>query len=243
MKRTRDLACGPSSTVRLVGGLAAVAAGSLFLADNLGLLEAERYVRFWPVAFVAIGVALLVRARNFGQRLWGGVWIVVGGWLLLDTFDFTRYPFTRFLGLLAESFWPLVLLMIGGSLLWRALRPRPQTPAPLDDDARLSAFAFLSGVGQASRSAQFQGGDFTAFMGGCEIDLRQAKIAGEQALVDVTAIMGGVELRVPADWQVVSKVLPVMGAFEDKTTAPPAGSAKRLVVRGVAFMGGVEVTN
>jgi predicted membrane protein len=235
---------GPGSLVRLVGGLAAVAVGCLFLADNLGFLEAERYLRFWPLAFVAVGVALLARARNFRQRLWGGVWIVVGGWLVLDAFDFTRYPFTSFLGLLAQSFWPLVLVVVGGILLWRAVRPRPRTPAVARDaESTVSAFAMFSGVKQASRSTEFTGGDLAAIMGGCEIDLRQARIADEQALVDVTAIMGGIELRIPTDWQVVGRVMPFMGAFEDKTTPPPAGTGKRLVVRGLACMGAVEVKN
>ena len=235
---------GPGSLVRLVGGLAAVAVGSLFLADNLDLLDAERYLRFWPLAFVAVGVALLSRARTFRQRLWGGAWIVVGGWLVLDAFDFTRYRFTSFLGLLAQSFWPLVMMVVGGVLLWRALRPRPRAPSVARDaESTVSAFAMFSGVKQTSRSPQFTGGDLAAIMGGCEIDLRQAKIADEQALIDVTAIMGGIELRIPSDWQVVSRVMPFMGGFEDQTTPPPAGTGKVLVVRGLACMGAVEVKN
>ncbi len=41
----------------------------------------------------------------------------------------------------------------------------------------------------------------------------------------------------------MGKVLPIMGAFEDKTRPPSDGGKKRLVVRGVVLMGGVEVKN
>ena len=54
--------------------------------------------------------------------------------------------------------------------------------------------------------------------------------------------MGGIEIKVPEDWTVVCKGFPVMGGFED-TTKPRGDTGKRLVVRGLALMGGVEVHN
>ena len=51
-------------------------------------------------------------------------------------------------------------------------------------------------------------------MGGCEIDLRHASIDGE-AVIDIFALWGGVELRVPPDWTVVSRVTPILGGVDD----------------------------
>ena len=49
----------------------------------------------------------------------------------------------------------------------------------------------------------------------------------------------------PPHWEIVSQGLPLMGAFEDKThVTTHAGSRQpRLIVRGVAIMGGVEIKN
>jgi predicted membrane protein len=79
-------------------------------------------------------------------------------------------------------------------------------------------------------------------MGGCEIDLRQAQINGEAA-IDVFAMWGGIEIRVPEDWTVISRVTPLMGGFEDKTRPLQGAGTHRLVVRGFILMAGVEVKN
>jgi hypothetical protein len=56
-------------------------------------------------------------------------------------------------------------------------------------------------------------------------------------------LWGGIEIRVPEDWTVVSKVVPVMAGVEDKTRPPQGATAHRLVLRGLALMGGVEIKN
>jgi hypothetical protein len=87
----------------------------------------------------------------------------------------------------------------------------------------------------------FKGGNAVAIMGGAKIDLREASIAQGEAVIDVVAFWGGIEIKVPEDWIVSPQVFPFMGGFDDRTGPPPTGSRKRLVVRGLAFMGGVEV--
>jgi hypothetical protein len=54
--------------------------------------------------------------------------------------------------------------------------------------------------------------------------------------------MGGIEIVVPEDWQVVSRGVAFMGGFEDKTRGVP-DAKQRLVVKGLAIMGGVETKN
>jgi hypothetical protein len=79
-------------------------------------------------------------------------------------------------------------------------------------------------------------------MGGCEIDLRHASIGGE-AVFDVFALWGGIEIRVPPDWTVVSRITPILGGVDDKTRPPQAASRHCLVLRGFIVMAGVEIKN
>ena len=106
----------------------------------------------------------------------------------------------------------------------------------------LSAFAVLGGVRRATNAQDFKRGDAFAFMGGCELDLREASMKDDEAVFDIFALMGGVEMRVPEDWVVDNRGFALLGGFVDKTR-PVRDAKKRLVLTGLAVMGGVEVKN
>jgi hypothetical protein len=114
---------------------------------------------------------------------------------------------------------------------------------PADLDSTVSAIAVLGGVVRKCNSKDFQGGELTAIMGGCEIDLREADIQREEAVINTFAWWGGIEIKVPEDWTVISSGFPLMGGFADTTRAPQEGPKKRLVIKGFAIMGGVEIKN
>jgi hypothetical protein len=79
-------------------------------------------------------------------------------------------------------------------------------------------------------------------MGGCELDLRNAEINGE-AVIDVFALWGGIEIRVPEDWSIDSRIVPVMGGVEEKMRTVPGDPAHRVTLRGFAIMSGIEIKN
>ena len=110
------------------------------------------------------------------------------------------------------------------------------------DNSTMSVVAIMAGVMRGNNSSSFRRADLLAFMGGCEIDLRKAAINGE-AVIDIFCMWGGIEIRVPEDWTVVSHLVPIMGGVEDKTRPPQTATAHRLTLRGMALMGGVEIKN
>jgi hypothetical protein len=86
--------------------------------------------------------------------------------------------------------------------------------------------------------------DSTAFalMGGVELDLRSAILSGPVTTITAVAIMGGIEIVVPPGIRVESGGFGFMGGWDNRAVddrLPP--DAPLLRVRGVAFMGGVEI--
>ena len=224
---------GPPAS-QLLAGLLIAAVGILFTLDNLGLAHASHYLRYWPAVLIAIGLLKLWDSREGrGGSLGGFVLTMVGLWLLLEATVDVRVSFA--------DMWPMLLVLLGGRLIWRAVAGQRRVAAA-DEHAVLSAIAILSGINRASYSRAFRGGDLTAVLGGCEIDLRHAAMDGE-ASIDVFALCGGIEIRVPDDWTVILHVTPLMGGVEDKTRPAPGAAANRLRVRGLVIMGAVEVKN
>ena len=212
-------------TPRLVLGLTVMAAGVFLALDNLGIVDSGLFFRYWPLAFVVLGILKLTAP---GAQTSGGVfWIVIGTALLAFTTGHMNF----------QRLWALLLVFVGGSIAWRALRPRPPQALPA---STVDMMAMLGGTKTVNSSDDFRGGQAIGVMGGCEIDLRKATIAADEAVLDVFAFWGGVVVVVPEDWEVDNQVNAFLGGVEDKTHPVP-GSKQRLVLTGTVIMGGAEV--
>ena len=227
---------------RIVFGAFIVAVGVFALLDNLHLFDARLVQPFWPLVFVALGALNLAHARRPARFIVGGGLVLLGAGMTLQNLGLFHFEW--------RQLWPLALIFLGINVLSRGFRPRGeftcagepgQREARLEHGSRLDAYATLSGVVLQNDSPDFTGGVVSAVMGGVEIDLRQAAIASE-AVLHLSVIMGGVEIRVPREWSVVLNGSPLLGGIEDKTV-PPMMPGKRLVIEGSVIMGGVEITN
>ena len=230
-----------SATSQVVLGLLVIAMGLLFLLDNLGFVDMHRAFSFWPMLFVIVGTVKLCDTRTQGGAMLGAAMVGVGVLLMLDRMDIIDFSW--------RTIWPLVLIGLGGFLVAKAIRgKRAQESgvamldgAPAGAGEVLDVTAILGAYERRVTTQDFRGGEITAVMGGCELDMRGASIRGE-AVINVFAFWGGVTIKCPPDWSVSLQGTPILGGFEEKTIAPPDDS-KRLVIRGYAIMGGVEIRN
>jgi hypothetical protein len=119
----------------------------------------------------------------------------------------------------------------------------PVTTEALADGTGFKTTAILSGRQHHDELDSIVGGEANAFMGGIQLDLRNATMSESSAVIEVFVMMGGIDLWIPADWVVVSDVDVVMGGIEDKTRRPNGESPKRLVLQGTVLMGGLNIRN
>lgn len=225
---------GPRLTPQLLLGLCVICVGVLFTLHNMGFLDAGDYLGYWPAGLIAIGLVKLWQSKDGGGGGFSGtIFTIAGTWLVLQHIAVVRFDFWEF--------WPLLLVLLGVYMVWQGVSSHHKRVAA-DESGIVNAMAIVGGVARGNNSRSFKGGDLTAIMGGCELDLRQAAIEGE-AVIDVFAMWGGIEIRVPEDWTVTVKAIPLMGGIDDKTRPPQGVSRHRLVIRGFVIMAGVEIKN
>jgi hypothetical protein len=219
-------------TGRLVFGIFIVLVGVVFILDEFGLADAGQVLRNWPLVLVVAGLLKLVQPGGAPGRVVGAVLVVAGAGLLLDVHDRIDFDW--------DVVFPILLVLVGAFIVRRALAGPPSAAPDAGGADTVHGFAVLGGLTRRSASRAFRGGDASAVLGACEIDLTQAELAPGGAVLDTFAFWGGIEVRVPPDWQVEVRGTPLLGAFEDSTRTTGGGD-KRLVVTGLAIMGGVEV--
>ena len=226
---------------RLWIGVVFLALGALWTLDNLNVIEAEPILDWWPLILVAIGVSRLLGVGTRQRVVPGAVWTFIGLWLLAHNLGYLHIG--------VWQLWPVALIGIGGSMVWRSMRGPAQpggtgsSAASITDDDTMSSIAIWAGVERKSKSQRFLGGDATAIMGGITIDLRDAKPAPGGATLEVFAMMGGIEIYVPRDWRVVNEAFVIMGGMEDSRGRSIEQSENVLIVKGAALMGGIEITD
>lgn len=259
--RTRHRAPG------LWPGLILVSVGGGLLAREYGYLPAHvRFVDFWPLFVVFAGISGLLHRRGVMGTLFSLAFITMGGLLLAGNLGFIAFH--------AARLWPLLLVLLGLAIIFRGGRRRgmPKGPdwnppdgsggsgprhygmhrsghpreygAQTTDEDRIGKQITFSGAQIRIESQAWKGGELGVTAGGVELDLRNAQLAPEGALLDLRVVMGGVDLRVPDTWQVIMEVTPFLGGADDVTRSTQgATGAPRLRVIGTVTLGGVTVRN
>ncbi|MEM7349764.1 MAG: DUF5668 domain-containing protein [Acidobacteriota bacterium] len=222
----------------MIFGLLLIFLGIVFMLERMDWIDADNVLRFWPLIIIAGGVSKILRPGSSSSWVTGLLITAVGVWLQLNILGYVPFSFW--------DFWPLVLVLIGARLVWRGMEGKRRSVAT-DSASTVNAVAVMGGVTRNSNAPDFSGGDLVAFMGGCEVDLSQARIEQGLAVVDAFAFWGGIEIRVPEEWTVIVQGVPFLGAFEDSTRPQAVDSQykvrQELVVKGFAIMGGVEIKN
>jgi len=235
---------------RIFWGAVLIIAGTLLLANNLGLLPfaLPAYIFSWKMLLVVLGLSFIIAGR-FG----GIVPMAIGLYFILPEALGLQWPHFH-------QLWPAFIILAGLLVLFkkkdhhrwqkkkaffkRFKNNRIEGVEEEIREDRMEATAIFGGESKKVSSYDFKGGKCTAIFGGLEIDLTNCYLSSEKGVIEITAVFGGVTLKVPKEWNVRSEIVPVMGGVEDKIfnmTGTYVDPAAELTLRGSVVMGGVEI--
>lgn len=218
------------ATIRIVTGVIVTILGVGALLGALNLLPFWGWFSTWWPALLMLGGVFTLAGDYRRNYLWGSVLLIIGGLLLARNLDYLDFNIFSLIG-------PILVIAFGLSILTTSrLQGRIAQNMKNSDDISV----IFSGSDSINKSQDYKGGRLTAIFGGATLDLRDAKIAKE-ATLEVFAFCGGIELRVPRDWKVVSKATPIAGGIENKSQGADNHKGPTLVVIGTVMLGGVEI--
>lgn len=244
---------------KIMGGFIIVIIGSLFLARELGA-NIPQWIFTWKTLLIAIGLIMAVKCnfRSFGWL----VPVIVGGVFLLTDL----YPEMAIRPLL----WPVLVILFGLMIIFKPHRRKNHhhfrermrmhhkryghhhqhynqcgnnAEAEEVNDDRIESITFMGAVKKNIISKNFKGGEIRNVLGGSEINLSQADFEGT-AVLDIVNVLGGAMLIIPANWEIQSELVSIMGSIEDKRAPEQHATAQKnkvLILKGTVFMGGIDI--
>lgn len=208
--------------------------GTLVLLNNAGFLAPHQislnifWEFFWPVLFLGVGITLIFD-KNFTVGL---IFSIIGLAMLISTvlsWDFW------------SMFWPLILIFLGISMLVkRDKKISINDAAKISGDDKVDDTVIFWGVEKKVTSKNFKGGEINTVFGGYQLDLREAKVSKDNAMLNVNCAFGGVEILVPKDCRIKTNGTGIIGGWVPNI---PESKAEKpvLTIQGVVAFGGVEI--
>ena len=220
---------------RNVFALAMILIGAGFLLDSFEYMEFSQVISdWWPLLLILLGVAHISRKN---PPVFSGLLIIgIGILLLADRLGFL-------IGGFWSAFWPLIIIIVGLSMLF-PVKKYFSRKAQAHSEGDLNLSTLFSGQRKKIEDKNFKGGNISATFGAIELDLTDAELVPEGAVLNVNATFGGLELSVPKHWKLDFSGTPVFGGFEVKTHQnTPNENTKTLFINYNVIFGGIEVNN
>lgn len=220
-------------------GIAVIILGIALLVDNLGVREIDIWGVVWPLmlalVFMGWGIELLFGKKNIITKVIGLIFVLIAIGIFSGEMKWFYFDIT----LLWNILWPLLLVFIGIKLLFS-----------LKSGGKI---AFLGEVDTDSKGWQLKNDSYLALMGSVDLDLTTAEIPDGVTKIDLTAIMGGIDVKIPDNVNLICKGNALLGEVEflEKSSGGifttlerehRVDSPKTIIIQSTAIMGGVEIS-
>lgn len=249
METNSCTSCNSSKSKGILIGLLLVVAGILFLSFNIGWIDASlRSVIFsWPMIIVVIGILGFSKNNYFASIFL----FIIGGFFLIPRIAMT-YPgvMPGVDGNFAHTYWPFLLILFGICLIFKVgfRKHRSNVGRVIahsvineGDGGNVNIHVVFGGSESIFLDPVFNGGSISAVFGGVVLDLRNTQLREGETYLNIDATFGGVELHIPGDWWVESKIQSVLAGVEDKRLVMPPDLTKKLILTGDIVLSGCEI--
>jgi len=225
---------------RHIIGLVVIALGVIGLLNNFGVTAISfAYVinLLWPLLLVVAGINLITN-RNLSSLVTGAIILGLGVIFFGRNIGIFDIDMTNFW----QGFWPVIIILIGINILVK------------NKHNQGGNIAIMGAVDRTKEVWDLKSAEYTAIMGGIEMDIRKATFIEREVSLTLTAIMGGITLIVPDDIAITCQGTAILGGVDllGKGSGGIVGSsvleigdpqiaARILHLNCTCIMGGIEI--
>ena len=242
----------------VVIGLLFILVGLLYAGTALDLFEFSIFFPGWWTLFIIVP-CLYALTRRKEDKLGPMVGLIIGLCFLFNAQDFA-FHIDLFPMLIA-----VLCIIIGWKLLFPTKKEHKDVEFTYDSDTGekevevnsgtpnntytksnggyVNVSTILGGKDIRVDNECFTGADITVIMGAVDLNLRNAIIT-EDVYINVTAIMGGIDIYVPANVRIVTDgCVTIMGGIDVNTDFANfhGVDSPRVIITGNCIMGGIDV--
>lgn len=212
----------------LVWGLALVLIGIIIMLNALNIININLLFTGWWTLFIIIPSLIgLIKDKDKTGSIIG---LLVGVSLLLSVRGIVK------IDLILKLILPSLLIIIGLSMMLKGtFTAKNKTKATTNNHY----CATLSGQKISLPKEKFTGCKVDAIFGGITLDLRET-IIKEDAIIEASAIFGGIDILVPENTNIVSKGTAIFGGTNIKKENDDTNKYT-ITINATCMFGGIDV--
>ncbi len=216
-------------------GIILIIVGGLWLLDNINIIDFH-FKNWWPLIIIAIGMADLVNSKRITNfSAW--FFIALGGIFLLPTNHIIEWHEIW-------KYWPIALILIGLSLIFkRETYYSPGRATEMTGEDTIKGTVIFGNLEKGTNSQQFSGGSLSTVFGDTRLNLKDAQLNENGAVLDASVIFGDILIMIPQSWALEIRSSNVLGDLKNKSRNSQGSTGKRLIINAHIVFGDLEITN
>lgn len=231
----------------VVFGLAVIWVGLVLLLTRMGIISSplRRVLISWPLLLTYIGIIGVI-----GRQKLGGLVLLIVGLTFLTLRINGSFPgfIPNYLSNVNEFLWPILIIVVGLMVIYSSVHSFNKQKGDTNSkgiDGKYYNSVFMSGFNENFKGREFNGATYRSTLGGMNIDLRGALVKNNVVYIDVTILLGGIELILPTNCSVDNRTNCILAGVEDKRRVVHQSEVSEftLVISGSVILGGLEIKN
>lgn len=213
---------------KLIFALLLILSGILIILDKLTLFTMSGiFTQWWPLLIVFYGLSFF-KKNSFKEAIFI---TTIGLLFLMSNLSYINFKWYQMI-------FPAILIFIG----LRMLNFKTFKTSKHLSTTRLDNVSVMSGFSSNINSNNFEGGSVTTIMGSAEINLSEASTGKEIIYLELTTIMGGIDVKLPKNWKVEVTAIPILGGIDYKGNTDNLQDFDTILkINAFCIFGGIDI--